>query len=98
MKSLFTALGLSLILASIAMASEKTCLQEVGKTQVKQYVSLCIDVSPATHPPCNPVNPCSLIVDEIKRGCGLLKADKQLYPKMCDDYLDAKPGADKPAK
>jgi hypothetical protein len=36
-----------------------------------------------THPPCNGQNSCSLIIDEIKRGCGLLQ---QNIPTFCAEY------------
>jgi hypothetical protein len=49
-----------------------TCLNAVGIQRSRQLVNECIQVSPATHPPCNAQNACSLIVDEIKRGCALI--------------------------
>lgn len=67
-------------------APAKSCLQEVGKQKSAEYVAQCTQVSPATHPPCNAANPCSLILDEIKRSCALLKGDPKTYPKFCDDY------------
>jgi hypothetical protein len=33
----------------------------------------CLWVSPAIHPLCNAQNSWSLIIDEIRRGCGLLE-------------------------
>ena len=32
------------------------------------HIARCVQVSPATHPPCNAANPCSLIKDEIERA------------------------------
>ncbi len=49
----------------------------------RQLVNECLQVSPATHPPCNAQNACSLIVDEIKRGCALIG---QGAPGFCAEY------------
>lgn len=46
-----------------------SCLNDVGETAARRLVDRCIAVSPATHPPCNPENPCQLIQDEIDRSC-----------------------------
>src|SRR5690606_25900538 len=51
-----------------------TCREEAGEKQSALYVEQCLNVSPATHPPCNAANPCALIIDEIKRGCGFFSA------------------------
>jgi uncharacterized protein YecT (DUF1311 family) len=61
-----------------------SCLQSVGKTQANEYVRQCIQVSPATHPPCNVSNACSLITDEISRGCGMLGSGDA--PGFCKAY------------
>jgi hypothetical protein len=58
--------------ASAALSTTGTCLNAVGIERSRQLVNECIQVSPATHPPCNAQNACSLIVDEIKRGCALI--------------------------
>jgi hypothetical protein len=34
-------------------------------------VRVCRNVSPATHPPCNAINSCAIIDDEIARSCAL---------------------------
>jgi uncharacterized protein YecT (DUF1311 family) len=78
---------------SAAMQSDKSqimppsapisCLQSVGKTQANEYVRQCKQVSPATHPPCNVSNACSLITDEISRGCGMLASGA---PGFCKAY------------
>jgi hypothetical protein len=54
-------------------------------------VDQCLEVSPATHPPCNVANPCVLIKDEIGRGCALLGKDA---PAFCRQYKT--PGWDAP--
>jgi hypothetical protein len=60
-----------------------TCLNAVGIERSRQLVNECLQVSPATHPPCNAQNACSLIVDEIKRGCALIG---QGAPGFCAEY------------
>ena len=60
-----------------------TCLNAVGIERSRQLVNECLQVSPATHPPCNAQNACSLIVDEIKRGCALIG---QGAPRFCAEY------------
>ncbi len=51
------------------------CNKELGAAKAQQLVQLCIQISPATHPPCNAQNECSLIIDEIKRACALGSSD-----------------------
>lgn len=48
---------------------QPTCAEEVGAPQATVYAEHCRMVSPATHPPCNILNACSLITGEIRRGC-----------------------------
>jgi hypothetical protein len=64
-------------------AKDKTCLQAVGKARADQMVKQCLQVSPATHPPCNSQNSCALITDEIRRSCALLGLDA---PSFCNGY------------
>ncbi|HZD32751.1 MAG TPA: DM9 repeat-containing protein [Candidatus Angelobacter sp.] len=60
-----------------------SCRQEVGKAQANLMVKQCLQVSTATHPPCNADNSCALIQSEIKRGCiGL----GNRAPDFCEDY------------
>jgi hypothetical protein len=68
---------------SAALSTKGTCLNAVGVERSRQLVNECLQVSPATHPPCNAQNACSLIVDEIKRGCGLIG---QGAPGFCAEY------------
>jgi hypothetical protein len=69
--------------ASAAPSTTGTCLNAVGIERSRQLVNECIQVSPATHPPCNAQNACALIVDEIKRGCALIG---QGAPGFCAEY------------
>ncbi len=64
-------------------ASGVSCRQAVGEERAQRLVEECTHVSTATHPPCNAENSCTLIIDEIKRGCGLLGRDA---PQYCMEY------------
>jgi hypothetical protein len=68
---------------SAAVSTKGTCLNAVGVQRSRQLVNECLQVSPSTHPPCNAQNACSMIVDEIKRGCGLIQ---QGAPGFCAEY------------
>ncbi|MCA9720523.1 MAG: hypothetical protein KC468_38025 [Myxococcales bacterium] len=46
----------------------ESCAEERGAAAAAELVARCVQVSPATHPPCNAANPCSLIKDEIERA------------------------------
>jgi hypothetical protein len=70
--------ALSVLLLS-AVAAHASCTSEVGAARANQYVEQCRDVSPATRPPCNASNACSLIIAEIRRGCAFLKEDAPAY-------------------
>ncbi|MBZ9861554.1 MULTISPECIES: lysozyme inhibitor LprI family protein [unclassified Mesorhizobium] len=62
----------------------RPCVQSAGKAKSDQYVSQCVQVSPATHPPCNGQNACSMMIDEIKRGCAMIGNDNP--PAFCSAY------------
>ena len=66
-----------------AVSTRGSCLNAVGIERSRQLVNECLQVSPSTHPPCNAQNACSMIVDEIKRGCGLIQ---QGAPGFCSEY------------
>jgi hypothetical protein len=68
---------------SASLSTTGTCLNAVGIQRSRQLVNECIQVSPATHPPCNAQNACSVIVEEIKRGCALIG---QGAPGFCSEY------------
>ena len=65
-----------------AQAAAQSCTAEVGAEEAQTYVDQCLEVSAATHPPCNADNPCQMIWDEIdaqlrgarQRRAGLLLA------------------------
>ncbi|GAA0613332.1 hypothetical protein GCM10009422_05350 [Brevundimonas kwangchunensis] len=47
------------------------CETERGSAAAVALASRCTRVSPASHPPCNPANPCQMIQDEIDRSCAM---------------------------
>ncbi len=61
-------------------AQPPSCRQSIGAARARVLVQQCIQVSPATHPPCNDANPCEMITGEIQRGCGMLPSD---VPAFC---------------
>jgi len=64
-------------------AGDVSCEKAIGKKEAKKLVDQCLQVSPATHPPCNAANSCVLIKEEIKRSCALIGKDA---PKFCEEY------------
>ena len=70
--------GLVSLAAGVA-AQPRPCRTTRGPAASQVLVDRCLYVSPATHPPCNASNPCSLILDEIERGCAMLSTDKPGY-------------------
>lgn len=55
--------------------SEVPCREAIGAVASARLVERCIQVSPATRPPCNAANPCDLIQGEIDRSCKLWERD-----------------------
>ncbi|WP_417231829.1 hypothetical protein [Brevundimonas sp.] len=68
-------------LSPVAAGVEGSCLSEVGAAAAARLVERCIQVSPATHPPCNVQNSCALIQSEIDRSCALLGPDAPRPPE-----------------
>jgi hypothetical protein len=74
-------------------ARMRPCTETAGPERAALLVRQCIQVSPATHPPCNAENTCGLIRDEIIRGCGFFRngqAGSAAEPEFCNDYLSGK--------
>jgi uncharacterized protein YecT (DUF1311 family) len=69
--------------AQASQNDTRPCVQSAGKAKSDQYVSQCIQVSPATNPPCNGQNACSMMIDEIKRGYGMIGKNP---PGFCSAY------------
>ena len=74
-------IAMGMFVAGQALAD--SCSDEVGSDDAQMYVDQCLEVSAATHPPCNADNPCQMIWDEIARGCKMLGNDAPAY---CSDY------------
>jgi hypothetical protein len=72
------------LLSAQASAQAQSCNDEEGADAAQTYVDQCLEVSPATRPPCNADNPCQLIWDETTRGCQMLGNDA---PGFCGEYL-----------
>jgi uncharacterized protein YecT (DUF1311 family) len=70
--------------AEASQNDTRPCVQSAGKAKSDQYVSQCVQVSPATNPPCNGQNACSMMIDEIKRGCAMIGKDNP--PAFCSAY------------
>ena len=68
-------------------APEAPCRETAGAEKANTLVKQCLEVSPATHPPCNAANACSLIVDEIMRGCAMIEKDA---PAFCAEYANGR--------
>ena len=66
-----------------AAAERTACRDEIGQAAAQALVQRCIQVSPATHPPCNVANPCEMIQGEIDRSCALWSRDGETPPKEC---------------
>ena len=52
-------------------AGAMSCTLDQGADGAAALAARCTAVSPASHPPCNPANPCQMIQDEIDRSCAL---------------------------
>lgn len=46
-----------------------SCETQRGKAAAQKLADQCIQVSGATHPPCNIANSCAMIADEVARNC-----------------------------
>lgn len=58
------------------------CRTELGEAAAIRLVERCVAVSPASHPPCHPDNPCLLIQGEIDRSCEMY-APGETRPAEC---------------
>ena len=68
-------------LSPVASGVEGSCLSEVGAAASARLVERCIQVSPATRPPCNAQNSCALIQGEIDRSCAMYGPDETRPPE-----------------
>lgn len=77
---------LAAALAAEAPPEPPSCKSTAGAKAAAVYVKQCLEVTPATHPPCNAQNSCEMIQSEIKRGCELLPDDDG-KPAFCKSYV-----------
>jgi Putative peptidoglycan binding domain len=61
----------------------QSCSQTAGPARAQELVRQCLQVSEATRPPCHADNPCSLIVDEIRRSCAMKRSSGIALPAAC---------------
>ena len=80
--------------ATLAALERRSCDAEIGKAAAAKQVKICINVSPATHPPCNAANSCAMIEDEIARSCALFDGDGQPMPGCTVDPKSSQAAAD----
>lgn len=57
--------------APASAGPEASCASTLGEEAAAALVKRCIAVSPATRPPCNVANPCTLSQGEIDRSCAM---------------------------
>lgn len=63
----------------------RSCIEELGLEKANILAKICLELSPATHPPCNAENSCSIIRAEIKRNCDyIMKFSPTIQDKRCD--------------
>lgn len=67
--------------AVLPAAAETSCILDQGSDGAIALAERCVAVSPASHPPCNPENPCKLMTDEIERACAQYPAGQK--PAQC---------------
>tara|TARA_R110002167_G_scaffold127057_2_gene308333 strand:- start:5017 stop:5391 length:375 start_codon:yes stop_codon:yes gene_type:complete len=68
-------------MSPVTAAGEGSCLSEVGAEASARLVERCIQVSPATHPPCNAQNSCAMVQGEIDRSCAMYGPDETRPPE-----------------
>ncbi|GEO98234.1 hypothetical protein [Methylobacterium haplocladii] len=83
MKIAVVATAVAVLAASPFAARAESCQAEIGRREAARLVERCLEVSPATRPPCNAANACSLIESEIVRGCRITAEDA---PRWCQEY------------
>lgn len=69
----------------------QTCNRTAGRAEAQKLVRQCLQISQATHPPCHADNPCSLIVDEIRRSCDMRRSAGIGVPTFCQRTAAARP-------
>jgi hypothetical protein len=78
--------------AGAASADDGSCRAAIGAQRAARLVRQCLDVTPATHPPCNAANPCDMIIGEITRGCRMIDEDRIAHPEWLKTSRLREPG------
>ncbi len=76
----------ALVLISGAALADGSCQATAGPQKAAELVRQCKAVSEATHPPCNTLNPCSMMVEEITRSCTGRRSAQIAAPAFCGKY------------
>ena len=63
-------------------ANALQCDAQIGQAAAKRLAERCLQVSPASHPPCNVANSCEMIQGEIDRACAMY-GKGEVKPKEC---------------
>jgi hypothetical protein len=90
--ALTAAFVLATLTAVPGYAAAQGCAEEAGRADAEAFVEECLQVSPATHPPCNVENACALMVEEITRGCAMIIEAGEPAPDFCADYVEGVEG------
>ena len=70
------------VVAATPTGQAVSCREELGEAAAIRLVERCVQVSPASHPPCHPDNPCTLIQGEIDRSCAMY-GPGETKPEQC---------------
>ena len=72
---------------------EQSCIQTAGLEHAQELARQCRQVSEATRPPCNAENPCSMMVDEIRRSCDMKQRSGIAAPPICNQLAGGEAAA-----
>jgi len=70
------------VVAATPTTEPVSCREQLGDAAAIRLVERCVQVSPASHPPCHPDNPCALIQGEIDRSCAMY-GPGETKPEQC---------------
>lgn len=56
-------------------AAPPSCTQTLGAARAQKLVKQCLEVTTATHPPCNALNDCATIADHVAQMCRNLRGN-----------------------
>ena len=77
--------------ASYGSLAQDSCRDTMGEEGAQVYVAQCLEVTGATHPPCNVENSCEIMVRHITENCTAWSREIDEIglpmPEFCDAYL-----------